>query len=49
MHNLFSPIYRTVAAAKAILIAAADKAAAVQYLIEHGFSVVEANSILKGK
>ena len=48
MHNLYSPIYRTVALIKARLIAAADKIAAIQYLREHGFSEVEANSRLKG-
>ncbi len=49
MHYLFSPIYRAVACAKAVLIAAADFKQAMLYLQTHGFTEVEAKSILTKK
>jgi hypothetical protein len=47
--HMQTTIYRTVAIIKAAMIAAASVADALQYLKEHGFSEVEAKSLLKGK
>lgn len=51
MSNLNSPIYRSVATAKALYIAIMlGVAAAAEYLKEHGFTCEEALTILvKGK